>query len=168
MPYVKKTCGKRHAFCGVCQPDSSVGKSGGPHTPEHRANISASMKKQHQILSDNAKTRWARGDFTGRTGPTNLEIALSLLLQDAGLAFESQKSFGRFQVDFWVPSRGLIFEADGQYWHNGACDKRQSYNTRRTTQEERDACLITQANVLGVVHLTDDDLAPWTPSKGGN
>ncbi len=77
---------------------------------------------------------------------TWLEKALENLLLCSGFIFEQQKRFGRYTVDAWVSSHGLVFEADGTFWHQ---------DTKR--EKERDAYLV-QKGVLAVIHLTEKDL----------
>jgi very-short-patch-repair endonuclease len=83
------------------------------------------------------------------TKPNGLELALHRLLCGAGFEFDEQIRFGRYVVDVWVPSHGLVFEADGVFWHR---DKER--------EAGRDAYLM-ERGVVAVVHLTDDDLEPW-------
>ena len=106
-------------------------------TPERRI---AQGKRTAQMLAERKIDR----------KPTNLEHALELLLQEAGLDYEANKYMSNRVVDFWVASRGLVFEADGQYWHQ---DKEKE--TLRDKQ-------LVRAGAVAIVHLDDDDLAPWT------
>lgn len=84
--------------------------------------------------------------------PTGLEYALQMLLEDADLEFEAQRRFGRYVVDAYVPNRNLVFEADGQFWYWHKDKKREA---------KRDEYL-RSSGVGAVVHLTDEDLDPWT------
>ena len=49
------------------------------------------------------------------TGPTKLERALYRLLDGAGLEFTPEVVRGVYRVDASVPSRNLVFEADGPW-----------------------------------------------------
>ncbi len=82
--------------------------------------------------------------------PTSLEHALELLLQDAGLEYEANKYMGNRVVDFWVASYDLVFEADGWFWHQDS-----EREIKRDNQ-------LAEAGALAVIHLDDNDLAPWT------
>ncbi|KKM13561.1 hypothetical protein LCGC14_1715010 [marine sediment metagenome] len=84
---------------------------------------------------------------------TVLEHALSLLLQSAGLEFEAQKRFSYYTVDAWIPSRNLVFEADGSWYHQ---DKEKEHH--------RDERLI-EKGIVAVVHLDEHDLDPWLEAK---
>ena len=90
----------------------------------------------------------------GWPSPTNLEWALQLLLEDAGFDFETQKRFGRYAADMWVPSHSLVFEADGSFWHQQREQKYPGYHARR------DKFLLSKG-AIAVIHLTEHDLDPW-------
>ena len=77
-------------------------------------------------------------------------MALRKLLSEAGFKFEEQKQFDRCTVDAWVPSHGLIFEADGRVWHAFNEAKNPGYHYRR------DKFLLSYSKVRDVIHLTDD------------
>ena len=51
------------------------------------------------------------------------------LLTELDVEFETQKRFGRYQVDIYVSSRQLVIECDGEYWHQNKAKqrKRDSY-----------------------------------------
>ena len=83
--------------------------------------------------------------------PTSLEHALDLLLQDAGLEYEAQKRFGLYIVDAYVPSRNLVFEADGMFWNHHKDKEREA---------KRDMYLL-KVGITAVIHLIDEDLEPW-------
>ena len=48
---------------------------------------------------------------------TRIEIIMQELLTELGIEFETQKRFGRYQVDIYIPSCQLVIECDGEYWH---------------------------------------------------
>ncbi len=81
------------------------------------------------------------------------EQALAMLLGSAGLEFVTQKRFGRYIVDAWVPSYSLVFEADGNYWHRD----RQGAQER---DAKRDEYLLLKG-VTAVIHLGENDLEGW-------
>ena len=74
-----------------------------------------------------------------------------MLLESADLDYEAQVRFGRYLVDFWIPSHRLVFEADGMFWYHHQDKEREAL---------RDAYL-REREVLSVVHLDDKDLENW-------
>ena len=106
-------------------------------------------------MSEAAARRIERGDFGWCSKPTNLEYALQMLLEDAGFEFEAQKRIGQCVVDAYVPSRNLVFEADGQFWYHHQDKEREA---------KRDEKLL-KSGVMAVIHLTDADLDPWAKTK---
>ena len=112
-----------------------------------------SKTTRDKIALGHAKAR-ERGDYDF-LNPTSLEYALQLLLESAGLEYEAQVRFGRYVVDFWVQSRGLVFEADGMFWF---------WHQDKGRERRRDAYL-RERGVIGVVHLRDGDLKSWLPSS---
>ena len=109
-----------------------------------------SLTKQGKFLSEDHKQKIAAG-IARRCWkqPTSLEYGLQLLLESAELEYEAQVRFGRYVVDFWVPSHGLVFEADGIFWHQ---DKER--------EVLRDSYL-QKRGIIEVVHLDDEDLELW-------
>jgi len=136
------------------------GGGGWHHTPEARARISASKRGRPNVghrssprslecrvkIAEAAARNHAAGIYF--KGPTKLELALRELLQTASLEFEEQKRFGRYVVDAFVPSHGLVFEADGIFWYHHQDKEREA---------RRDAYLVNRG-VAAVVHLTEEDL----------
>lgn len=57
--------------------------------------------------------------------PSSLEVTVAALLTSLGVEFRQQHQIDRFTVDFYVPTRSLVIECDGYYWHNlpGAPEK---------------------------------------------
>ncbi len=55
--------------------------------------------------------------------PSSIEKAIHALLNEMGVAFEPQKSVGRYSVDIYVPSHRLAIECDGEYWHRHTADR---------------------------------------------
>lgn len=88
------------------------------------------------------------------TSPTDLEYALQMLLEENDFAYEAQKRFGHYTVDFWLPNDALVFEADGSYWHQLPGNKARDIR--------RDKYLVTQDRVNAVIRLDEKDLSPWT------
>ena len=150
-----------------------TGRWRGKHLPlEMRAKISATVslslignqraKGNTFAHTQEAKTKiaigiakaYAQGAYW-HNGPTYLEYALQLLLEDAGFEFEAQKRFGRYVVDAYVPSRNLVFEADGMFWN---------HHKDKIREAKRDKYLVDKG-ATAVVHLTEADLDPWRVRK---
>jgi len=84
----------------------------------------------------------------GLRKPTSLEIKVYKELQNRKIVFEPQKLINnKFLVDAFVPSRNLVIEADGLYWHSlpktmkkdkseNAYLTKCGYNLLRLTEEE--------------------------------
>lgn len=49
---------------------------------------------------------------------TDIELAVEAVLQTLEIGYETQKAIGRYVVDFYVPSKNLVIECDGEYWHD--------------------------------------------------
>lgn len=49
---------------------------------------------------------------------TDIEVIVEKLLQSLGIEFEAQKPIGWYVVDFYIPSKNLVVECDGDYWHS--------------------------------------------------
>lgn len=75
----------------------SEARKGKPKAPEHMAKIhEASFKKR----------KW-----------TKIEQATAAVLDALGVEYIGQYKIGRYFIDFYVPSRNLVIECDGAYWH---------------------------------------------------
>jgi DNA mismatch endonuclease (patch repair protein) len=69
----------------------------------------------------------------GKNAPTSLEIAGCLLLDALGIQYQTQVLIcEKFVVDVFVPSKNLVIQWDGDYWHGfgGAKDERQKKRQR--------------------------------------
>ena len=128
-----------------------VAALGRTHTPETRAKL-ADASRKHTGWHHSSETRKKQAEATARyisqypSPKTSLEYALARLLTKAGFEFEEQKKFGRCVVDAYDPENGLVWEADGTYWHQ---DKNHEI--------KRDNYLLSQG-VAAVIHLTEEDL----------
>lgn len=49
---------------------------------------------------------------------SSLEVAVEQVLTILEEPFESQKQIGPWLVDFYLPTRNLVLECDGKYWHS--------------------------------------------------
>lgn len=82
-----------------------------------------------------------------KRGDTSIEKKLAEYLHSSGISFKKQYLIIHFVVDFYIPDRNLVIEADGDYWHsldkNKKKDKAKSayllkcgYNLLRLTETE--------------------------------
>jgi very-short-patch-repair endonuclease len=49
---------------------------------------------------------------------SSIEIAVKKVLDSLGENYHHQHRIGKFLVDFYLPDRNLVIEADGDYWHS--------------------------------------------------
>lgn len=139
------------------------GRKNGPRSAETKRKISLAHKGMKpspetiQKMCEAGRRRYERDPmfyvrFAAASkkaiGPTKLERALYRLLDGAGLEFTPEVVRGAYRVDAYVPSRNLIFEADGPWGHNPRKDA------------ARDRYLI-RGGVAAVVRLTEQDLQPF-------
>src|SRR5260221_505562 len=69
-------------------------------TPEYREAHAKGLSKVHR--------------YRGRT---SIEVIIASLLTSLEVEYEDQKHIGRYSVDFYIPSKNLVIECDGTYWH---------------------------------------------------
>jgi len=86
-------------------------------TPELRDRKSEQMK---QIFSetDLAERIIQSASVSKKYTHTDIEIIVAKFLQALGVEYETQKLIGRYAVDFYIPSKHLVIECDGDYWHS--------------------------------------------------
>ena len=89
----------------------------------------------------------ARANGAYNTKPNKLELSLYCLLSQAGFEFDTEKRFGRYIADVYDPENGLIWEADGSYWHQD-----------QEKELIRDTYLLDRG-IAAVIHLSEKDLA---------
>jgi very-short-patch-repair endonuclease len=49
--------------------------------------------------------------------PTAPEKSFALILKELGIIYETQKIVGGKIYDFFIPSKNILVEVDGTYWH---------------------------------------------------
>lgn len=113
--------------------------SGRKLSSEHKQNISKGLAKW--------VARWPKPK-------TWLEVALSNFFDKVGFVVDEQVRFKNRVVDAYDPENGLVWEADGFYWHQ---DKEK--------EQKRDEYLIN-CGIAAIIHLSEKDLLPWKKRKG--
>lgn len=84
----------------------------------------------HEALSRSMYKRWSEDEAFIQNwtksmslvhryrGRTSIERAIAALLDSLNVEYEQQKHVGRYSVDFYVASKNLAIECDGEYWHS--------------------------------------------------
>jgi DNA mismatch endonuclease (patch repair protein) len=97
-----------------------------------------------------------------KTSGTNIELKMMDILNSLNLKYEFQYNMGFYCVDFFVPSKNLIIQVDGCYWHGcpihfKVLDLRQS--NRRRLDSSCDSFLKNRGyNVLRIWGCEFDNL----------
>lgn len=77
-------------------------------------------KELMRKLSAERVSNWNKNKRTG------IELKISELLIALGIEYEEQKlMYDKFVVDFYIPSKNLIIECNGNYWHNRPNQKKK-------------------------------------------
>jgi len=84
----------------------------------------------------------------GKKRPTSIEKAVMGVLEQMGETFKFQYPFGRFVVDFYLPKRNVVIEADGTYWH--------SIPERQKQDKAKDKYLASLG--IKVIRITDKEI----------
>jgi len=66
---------------------------------------------------------------------SSIEIRVREVLGELGETYYHQHRVGRFLVDFYLPERNLVIEADGDYWHSLEKNKKNDLKKNRYMQE---------------------------------
>jgi very-short-patch-repair endonuclease len=87
---------------------------------EATAHLDKAMKDQWAHMNHNERVeRTAPGRRAAQmASPSSLEVTVAGWLTRLAIAFERQFEVGPYHADFYVPSRRLVIECDGTYWHN--------------------------------------------------
>lgn len=117
-------CGIKHSE------DAKARMSARLFTAEHRRRLSSAQTEKWKNRSKEEVLRiltpWIRaGKAARKTRPIQIERRMAELLDTLGVAYAAQQPIGQFIVDFFVPSRNLVIEVDGIYWHSrpGAAER---------------------------------------------
>lgn len=113
---------------GLARRGKRLSNHGRPLTPQHK-----------QAMVEGMSRRWRS------QSPTSIEVTVRNLLTGLGVDYEPSKRILNYIVDIFVPSRNLVIECDGSYWH--------SLPNRQEHDRIRDARL--QASGYSVLRLQE-------------
>lgn len=140
---------------------------GRPLSAEHRKNMSLATigKKRDESFRESARRatlkRYAEGGFSGKQ-ETMPEVILDSLLHQTHATYERQyRLASRFLSDFAIPSRMLLLQADGDYWHaNPKMYSQDQLTVPQKRNRVRDSAFNTWATRMGwhVLRFWEDDL----------
>jgi very-short-patch-repair endonuclease len=70
---------------------------------------------------------------------TRIEYFIENILEKENIIYESEKSMGVYIVDFFIPSKNLVIECMGDYWHaNPKIFIKENYTVTQKNNTERD------------------------------
>lgn len=106
-------------------------------------------KYEHTVSDISNKIFCSMSCYHRFKGESSIETIVRKYLESSNVEYNSQVQFGRFTVDFLIPSKKLIIEADGKYWHS-----------KSDIVKERDERKNKYLNSLGykLVRLKEDDI----------
>lgn len=118
------------------------------NTPEYRAKLSAGVRKafENPEVRERRVRAWAAANRI--KGRTDIEIIVAQVLDALEVEYEQQKRMGHYLVDFYIPSKKLVIECDGTYWHNKPDVKERD--------ARKDAYLLSQGYI--VLRFTDVEI----------
>lgn len=81
------------------------------------------------------------------------------IMKELGIPFEDQKILGKKIYDFYLPTRNMIIEIHGDYWH-GNPNKFESFNKTQVRNKKNDIFKKNQAINNGYLYneVWEDDL----------
>lgn len=114
----------------------------------------ASMTEEEKLK---LLTPWIEAGVNSSPSTSNKERELSEYIQSKGYEIEMQKRIGPYYVDIFIPSKNLIIEFYGCFWHQ--CEKcgynngirGDSANSIRNRNKERIEYLKSQGYNVGIV-----------------
>lgn len=77
-----------------------------------------------------------RPDAKEMAGMSSIEVKISEFLSSLDLEFEKNKQINGKRYDFLVPSKNLIIECDGLYWHSDGCGRNYKGKNYHKTKAE--------------------------------
>lgn len=123
----------------------SEAQRGKVKAPDHMRKLWAGHKRWRTENRDEFMENMLRAQKFSRYGKnTKPELALARILDELGVGYETQARVRADRLtyrvfDFIVPSRFLVIEADGCYWHGcGECYPDRSYSSRAESNSVRD------------------------------
>ena len=143
-----------------------TGRTGKPVSEKTRKKISESNRKTHREkwakipkeerykLLEN----WMKAGCS-RNQDTSIEIAVQNELKLLGVEFEKQKHIGPYFIDIFIPTKNVVIECDGDYWH-GFEDRKEKDKMRDEWLEEQGLIVIRlpeyaiRKNAKGLVEYT--------------
>lgn len=137
-----------------------------PRTDEQNKKNSEAKKKWFASLSEEEKMEllapWIEAGMNARGSISKKEKRLEEFFRSKGLEFETQYRIGRKIVDFYIPSKNLVIEFNGCFWHQCESCGHNDGNRAGTSEEirERDSKRIEflQSQGYKVVVIWEHDL----------
>ncbi len=77
--------------------------------------VKPSLAKRTKFCSRGCQGAWIKSHTTS---PTSIELAVAHLLDSMHIRYDSQKTFGKYVTDFYLPGYNVVIECDGTYWHS--------------------------------------------------
>jgi len=91
--------------------------------------------------------------------PTTPEILFKSLLEELEIPFETQKIVGGKIYDFYIPSKNLIVEVDGTYWHAKDVEiKDMNQMQRRSVNNDKRKDVIARGSGYQIERVWEDEL----------
>lgn len=117
------------ASVGVEERTEHGKKSKAGITPEGAARNSAALsarvctaatRARRSTAVSNSPIAAAARERVAKSGrkQTKIESAVEIALSAAEVQFEAEFTFGKYRVDFYLPTEMCAVEADGDYWHS--------------------------------------------------
>ena len=93
-----------------------------PMSEKGRKNISVASIKKYKKMSIKEKRKLTKKAILAsqKANPSSIEKMIWKILDSLNIEYKTQVPFchGKFIVDIYIPSKKLIIECNGTYWHN--------------------------------------------------
>lgn len=91
------------------------------------------MKDKNSLVYKNHMRRSLIGSMKAQSqkGFTDIEIVLYDILNEIGIEYEKQYPLFYWIVDSFIPSKNIIIQADGEYWHNKPDVAQRDYSSQK-------------------------------------
>lgn len=111
--YKAKLCAaqKGHIVSGETKARISTALIGKPHA------CWVTMSKEDKVMRLATWTTAGHVAAWKTTRATTIEVAVAAVLDALGVEYRTQERIGRYCADIYIPSRRLVIECDGDYWH---------------------------------------------------